>query len=921
MVERGKHMKRRFWYILGAVALLVLIFGSTIANFYTDWLWFGEVGYRSVFLKRIVSRIQLGLISGILFFAVVYLNLWLARRFAPPVSQRYDTNRVRARVGQFARRGFGWLIFLITLGVSFLVALETSSHWMSYQMFTHSTAFGSTDPIYHRDIGFYVFQLGFLKYIYGWLFFALIMAAIGTAIVHYIDRAIEFLAGTPTFAPHVKAHLSLLFAAVLFVKAWGYRLNSYDLLYSPHGFVYGAGYTDVHARLVALQILSVVAVIAGILALVNIYRRGITLPAAALIILIGASFIIGVIYPAIFQKLYVAPNQIARESRYITYNIQSTRKAFNLDTIDVRDFAALNNLTAQDIQRNRPTINSIRLWDYRPIQATYNQLQALGQYYEIENVDIDRYTVNTDLRQVMLAARELSPDAAEQAGVRTWVNTHFQYTHGFGAVMSPVNRATPEGLPEFFVSGIPPRSTVGIDINQPQIYFGEMTTNYVVVDSAEREFDYPAERQPVYTRYAGKGGIPVGSFGRKLAFAWRFSDTNLILSNPITSQSRMMFRREIDERVRTIFPFLMYDNDPYLVVSDGKLFWIRDAYTVSQRYPYSTPHAVVDGLDANYIRNSVKVVIDAYDGTVNFYIADTTDPMLKTYAKIFPGVFRPISQIPDGLMDHIRYPELLFRTQTEVLRRYHMQDPQVFFNQSDLWNIPNEITGITGEEVPIEPYYVVMRLPGEANEEFLIMRPFTPAKRNNMVAWMAAKCGPEDYGKIVLYQFPKDKLIYGPSQIETRINQDSVISAQLTLWDRSGSHVNRGNMLVIPIEQSILYVKPLYLESETSQIPELKRVIVVYGDELAMEPTLDAALARIFGGQAPSEQAQAPRPAAPGVRPGQAPSADVQRLINQAAQQFRRAQELQRQGDWAGYGEQQRALEQTLRQLQQASGR
>jgi hypothetical protein len=900
-------MGRRIRIIIGATILLVLIFGGTLARYYTDWLWFGEVGYRTIFWKGLLTRIELGLIAGVLFFAIVYPNMWLARKIAPPATGRYDTNELRARIGSIARRGFGWLMFLIALGISFLVALEASTHWLNYLMFTHPSSFATVDPIFKRDIGFYVFKLGFLQYIYGWLMFTLVVAAIATALVHYTDRAIEFLAGMPTFAPHVKAHLSILLAAALFVKAWGYRLAAYNLLYSPTGVVFGAGYTDVHARLMALQVLSVVAVIAGLIALANIYRRGVTFPAAALIILIGTSLVLGGIYPAFVQQMYVKPNELRRESKYIEYNIESTRKAFNLDLIQERDFPALNDLTAQDVQNNHATINSIRLWDYRPLQSTYSQLQALWQYYQIQNVDIDRYTINDELRQVMLSARELSPETA-QTGAGTWVNGHFQYTHGYGAVMSPVNRATPEGLPDFFVEDIPPTSNVGINVSQPQIYFGELTTSYVVVNSDEREFDHPAEPEPAYTKYAGKGGIPIGGFLNRAAFAWRFSDVNLVLQNPITSKSRLMFRRQIGERVQTIFPFLLYDSDPYLVISDGKLFWMWDAYTASRSYPYSTPHEIAQGHEINYIRNATKIVIDAYDGTVDYYVADVNDPIIKTYAKIFPGVFKPMSRMPAGLKVHIRYPEQLFRTQSDMLLTYHMKEPQVFYNKGDRWAVPNEIVGIEKGEAPVEPYYVVMKLPGEAKEGFILMRPFTPHSKQNMVAWMGAKCDSDDYGKMILYEFPKDKLIYGPAQIESRINQDPVISPQLSLWDQGGSRVNRGNLLVIPIEKAILYVKPLYLQSETTQIPELKQVIVSYGGQLAMESTLEGALSRIFGGAAaPSATAATARATAPtgvGLNPA------LQKLIDRAASEL---QQIRDQAD---------RLEKTIGEIrQQGRGR
>ncbi|MHB0912000.1 MAG: UPF0182 family membrane protein [Armatimonadota bacterium] len=898
-------MNRRIGRIILAVIVALFIFGGTIITLYTDWLWFGELGYTQVFRTQLATRVALGVIAGLLFFAIVYANLWLARRFAPPVLPRFDERDIRAHMGQFARRGIGLLILGATLVVSVLVALEAQSNWFSLQMFTHPTAFGEADPVFHRDIGFYIFQFGFLKYIYGWLFFTLVVTFIASAAVHYLDRAIDVLAGRPTFAPHVKAHLSFILAALLFVKAWGYRLNMYELLYSPAGVVFGAGYTDVHARMIALSILSVVAVIAGVLALANIYRRGIALPTASLVILIAASFIIGVIYPAIVQQVYVKPNEIVRESRYIRNNIDFTRKAFNLDKISVKNFPAADALSPADLEKNRATLNSIRLWDYRPLDKTYSQLQELGPYYRIANVDVDRYVIGGELRQVTLAARELTL-ADIQSGTSTWVNRHFQYTHGYGAVMSPVNRATEEGLPDFFVKDIPPRSSVGIGIKRPQIYFGEMTDEYVVVNSRSREFDYPAEGTPVYTRYAGKGGIPIAGYGRRLAFAWRFSDLNMILSNPISTDSRLMFRRNIRERVQAVFPYLQYDPDPYLVISGGKLYWMLDAYTVSSRYPYSTPLEI-----GNYMRNAAKVVVDAYDGTVNFYAADETDPILATYRKVFPGVFKPLSAMPEDLRAHIRYPEMLFRAQSAMLLNYHVKDPQVLYNKSDRWDIPFEIVGTSEEQTQMEPYYVVMTLPGEAREEFLLMLPFTPTNKNNMIAWMAAKSGPEDYGKLTLYQFPRNELVQGPANIESRIRQDSSISPQLSLWDQRGSRVNWGNLLVIPIENSVLYVKPLYLESETSKIPELKRVVVAYGGRVVMEETLPAALSRIFGGAAPEEERR------PVQGPTAAPSGASQRLIDQANREFRQAEEAQRKGDWAAYGEHIRRLGETLRRLRQ----
>ncbi len=917
-------MTRRFWPIVGVIAFFLLIFGSSITRFYTDWLWFGEVGYTSVFWTTLKTKLALGLIGGVAFFVVLFTNLWLARRLAPPATQQYHANVIRARVGSIARKGLTFVIFGSALAASVLAGLEASSHWVSYQMFTHASQFPAVDPIFGNNIGFYVFQLGFLRYIYGWLMFTIVVTALATAAVHYLDQAIEVLAGMPTFAPHVKAHLSVLFALALFVKAWGYRLDAFNLLYSQNGVVFGAGYTDVHARLLAFQVLSVIAVIAGILALFNIYRRGVTLPATALVILVGGSFVMGVLYPAGVQFAKVKPDEIRLESQYIKNDIEATRRAFDIDRIESKDFPALTNLTARDIENNRATINSIRLWDYRPLTQTYGQLQELWQAYNIANVDVDRYTINGELRQVTLAARELSSEQLGRVTEPTWQNQRLQFTHGYGAVMSPVNRVAGEGLPDFFLSGIPSVSPVGIKVDSPQIYYGEIASDYVIVNTKQDEFDYPHAGDPKYTRYSGKGGIQLDSYIKKLAFSMRFSDVNMILPNPITAKSRMMFRRQITERVQTIFPFLVYDPDPYLVISEGKMYWMLDAYTVSSRYPYSQPY-VIDNLPRNYIRNAVKVVIDAYDGTVDFYTADDKDPVLKTYASIFPGVFKPLKDMPADLKAHIRYPELLFRVQSNVLLTYHMEDPREFYAKNDRWDIPNEIVETSGEQQPIEPYYVVMKLPGEKEEEFMMMLPFTPANKDNMVAWMAAKCGPNEYGRMVLYHFPKDKWTSGPAQIESRINQDPLISQQLSLWNQRGSQVNRGNLLVIPIEKSLIYVEPLYLESETSKIPELKRVIVAYGDKISMEETLDGALGRIFGEGISTDSRE--RPAAVGGKPavaevpGVTQKPDVGKLTDQAISEYQRAKELQRKGDWAGYGQELNKLEGTLNRLRAEIGK
>ncbi|MDD3926007.1 MAG: UPF0182 family protein, partial [bacterium] len=644
-------MRRGLWLTVGIIALALLVFGGKLVNFYTEWLWFGEVGYSSVLWTRVYAQAALALGAGLLFFALLYPNLRFALRSSAAVLSHNDAGTLRIDFGRIAQRSLGIIAFLAALVAAFLVALDASTHWLQLSTFINAGSFGETDPVFNRDIGFYVFRLGFLRYAYGWLMFTLVITALASAAVHYLRRAVDVISGKLSLAPHVNAHLSVILAGIFFLKAWGYRLDAYELLYSPTGVVFGAGYTDVHARLAAYNILFVIALAAGVLALVNIFLKGIRLPVAAVAVLAGASLLAGGIYPGIVQQTYVKPNEIARESKYISNNIRMTRRAFNLDRIETKYFPAEEKLTSRSIRDNKAIINSVRLWDYRPLDKTYSQLQELWQHYKISNIDIDRYLINDELRQVTLSARELSLQG-DASGAATWVNRHFQYTHGYGAVMSPVNRATEGGLPEFFISGLPPKSNVGIDINQPQIYFGEMTADYALVRTNEKEFDYPSQDQPVYTSYQGRGGIPVGGYLRRLAFAWRFSELNLALKNPVSKDSRLMFRRQIQERMQAVMPFLVYDPDPYPVVSNGRLYWMCDAYSVSQRYPYSTPYSIADGRNVNYIRNSVKVVVDAYEGTVDYYVSDADDPIISTMARIFPGTFKPLHNMPQGLRSH-----------------------------------------------------------------------------------------------------------------------------------------------------------------------------------------------------------------------------------------------------------------------------
>ncbi|MFH1737110.1 MAG: UPF0182 family protein, partial [Actinomycetota bacterium] len=716
--------------------------------------------------------------------------------------------------------------------------------------------------------------------------------------------------------PHVKAHISSLGAVICVMFALGFRLLQYGLLYSSRGVAFGASYTDVHVELPVYWILAVVSLITAALFLANIYFKSWRLPAIGLGILISALVVIGGIYPAIVQQYQVAPNEIAMEKPYIKRNIQFTRLAYGLDKIKSRPYTVSTDLTAAVVEDNRDTVDNIRLWDWKPVLKTYNQLQAMRLYYDFNDVDIDRYTLGSKYTQVTLAARELNtaqlPDTA-----KTWLNQHIVYTHGYGVVMNPVNRVSTEGLPDLIVKNIPPRSDV-LAIDRPEIYFGELTNDYVFVDTKTAEFDYPKGDKNQYTSYKGKAGIPLSFFSR-LMFAARFSSLQMFVSSTLTADSKVLFRRNISERTDAIAPFLYYDNDPYIVVAPGpggsgssgknRLYWIYDAYTTTSMYPYSRPFQS-SGL--NYIRNSVKVVVDAYDGTTDFYIVDEKDPLAKTYAKIFPKLFKPASAMPASLKKHWRYPEDLFSIQASMYATYHMLDPQVFYNKEDTWQVAKE-TVSSGTPQAMAPYYMIMRLPGETEAKFRLITPFTPKNKNNMVAWLSAGCDSADYGRLFVYTFGKERLVFGPLQIEARINQDPTISQFLTLVSQRGSTVSKGPLLVIPLGGSLIYVQPLYIQAEQSELPELKRVFVSYGDKVVMTVSFAEALNQLFGVNAPVTTAPSATTGQPAATGG---AADVNALIDSAVAHYNKAIEAQKNGDWTTYGLELKLLEDALNKLQ-----
>ena len=889
--------------ILIAAAVILLLFWRVIGVI-TDWFWFQEIGYQSVFLTWLWAKVQMGAAFGIAFFLIFYSNLLIAYRLSvrPHVAFERE-NLLQIPPWQVSDSFLKVLILFASLVFTAFAALHGGSEWENYLRFMHAVPFGVADPIFNRDIGFYVFQLPFLNQIYGWLMLVFILSGIAAVFVYFLRRSFLFLPPrTWRVAPAMRAHLAVIAAILFFLGAFGTWLELYELLFAKRGVVFGPGYTDATTQIWILKALIAVCILTGLSIIFWIFKKNWRIPAVFLLAFLALLIIGRGIYPAAVQKLKVVPNEVVLERPYIERNIKYTRLAYRLNDIEDREFPTTENLTLADLKRNDVTIKNIRLWNHAPLLATYSQLQEIRTYYKFKDVGNDRYLINGDYRQVMLSPREISYPALPS---RTWVNEHMTYTHGYGMVMSPVNRITREGLPEFFIKDIPPVSSVDVKVTRPEIYFGESSNEYVFVKAKRPEFDYPVGDKNVYSRYEGKGGVPL-SFWRKLLFSARFGSFTMLLSDDITSDSRIMYYRNIKERVARLAPFVRLDRDPYLVVSpEGRLIWMLDGYTVTDRYPYSEP---IRGM-GNYIRNSVKAVVDAYDGSVMLYVGDPTDPILKTYSKIFPGLFKDLSEMPEALQKHIRYPQGMLSIQARMYRAYHMQDPQVFYNKEDLWAIPSRT--VQGGEQEMEPYYTILKFPGEKKEEFIIMTPFTPSNRDNMSAWMAARCDAPNYGKVIVYIFPKQTLVYGPRQIEARIDQDTEISKQLSLWNQRGSQVIRGNLLAIPVEKSILYVESLYLAAEKGQLPELKRVILAFGNTIAMEENLELAIQRIFGGEVMRERE---------VRKTEAPAgreASDRQIALEALSHYRKAQENLKQGNWTAYGEEIRRMDELLRRIEQ----
>lgn len=903
---RTRQMKVMILFIAALVLLVVFL---RIIGLITDWFWFQEVGYQQIFTVTLLAKIKTGFLFGAVFFLILYGSLLIALRLSREPLFGDQAGSFDIPLRQMEPGALKILVSAGSLLFGLFAAANGSDQWENFLRFVNATPFGVSDPLFRKDIGFYVFQLPFLLHIHGWLKFVLMVTAAATGFIYLIRRSFLFIPPRVwKIAPAARAHLALLVALFFFWGVFGTWLDLNDLLFTKRGVVFGPGYTDVTTQLWVLKLMMGLYALSGIAAIFYAFRPNWRVPAAAVLLLIAVTVLGRGIYPSLVQKFKVIPNEIVAETPYLEKNIRYTRLAYGLTQIEEKEFPTEDNLTAKDLEKNNLTVKNIRLWNHAPLLQTYSQLQEMRTYYKFTGVDNDRYTINGEYRQVMLSPREISYPALPS---RTWVNEHLAYTHGYGVVMGPVNRISPEGLPEFFIKDIPPVSTTPVKVTRPEIYFGENSNEYVFVKTKMPEFDYPVGDKNVYSRYEGKGGVPL-SFWRKLIFAVRFGSITMLLSDDITSESRIVYHRNVRERVSMIAPFAHLDQDPYLVISpEGRLLWFIDGYTVTDRFPYSEPTPDV----GNYIRNTLKAVVDAYDGTVQLYVSDPTDPIMQTYSRIFPGVFKPMGEMPEALRSHVRYPSGFMAIQARMYRAYHMQDPRVFYNKEDLWSIPGK--QVAGGQQAMDPYYTIMKLPGTEKEEFILLAPFTPSMKDNMSAWMAARCDAPNYGKVIVYKFPKQKLVYGPRQIEARIDQDTEISKQLTLWQQHGSNVIRGSLLAIPIEKSILYVESLYLAAANGQLPELKRVIVAYGNNIAMEETLDLALRKIFGGGPMKDrepQAGVKQPAAG------AELSDRQTAI-EALGHFRKAQEFLRQGNWGAFGEELKKTGEILLSIEKKGGK
>jgi uncharacterized membrane protein (UPF0182 family) len=936
---------------VAAVLLLLLVSARGLAGLYTDYLWFDSLRYSGVWSELLWTKVSLAAVFSLLAFGLVWVNLWIADRLAPPIRPPALGETGLEVVRAVIDRRPGLVRLVVALLIGLLIGVGAGSQWNDWLLFRHGDDFGVRDAQFDREVSFYVFRLPFLTFAVDWLFSALLAATVFTAAVHYLNGGIRPQAPGHRVTPRVTAHLSLLLAAIALTKGVGYYLDRFEIMFSTGGLVHGATYTDVKAKLPATTLLIIISVLAAALFVYNARQRGWVLPVIAVGLWAMVAVVVGTAYPAFIQRFRVEPAESVKEAPYITRNIEATRAAMGLDKVTVREFAYDEELSPEALVANAETIRNIRLWDPQVLRSTYQRLQEVRTFYRFTDVDVDRYPVDGQLTQILLSARELNPGSLPSD---TWENRHLAFTHGYGAVLSPANAVTSDGQPDFLVKNIPPVGEP--QITQPRLYHGEAIGGFAIVNTGRDEIDFVREDGTAVTnRYDGKGGVGIGSLLRQVAFSLRFGDINPLISGFIEGDSRILYIRDIRARAEKLAPFLHFDRDPYPVVLDGRVTWLMDGYTTTARYPYAqrAERGRLDpgsGLehDFNYVRNSVKVAVDAYDGDVSLYVVDPQDPLAAAYAKAFPKLFLPATDVPPELRRHFRHPEDLFRVQSDMWGRYHIGDPDEFYSQSDRWNIAQDpgtaapVPTATPAAAPttrppargpvagptegrMDPYYLLMRLPGAPRAEFLILQPFVPFSeddtRRELSAFMVAKADAEEYGKLEVFVMPRDRQVDGPAIVNARINQEPEVSQLITLLSRAGSEVRLGNLVIIPVEQSLIYLRPLYVQATgANAVPELKKVIVAFGQKIAIRDTLQEALVAVFGA-APETLEEGPAgdgdetPAPDATDDG----VEQARLLDAVALAFEEAQAALRAGDPVTYARKMEEARAAFERVRQAT--
>lgn len=875
------------WLILIAAILGFMLFWG--ADFITELIWYENLGYLAAFLTLLKLRLVPGFISFLVIFAFLSLN-WLF------VQKSWEKDRIKK--GADPIRISRYFIIIVSLLIAIAFNSNLFIKWQDVVGFLGRTPFDLKDPLFNHDISFYIFTLPLIESVYQTLFGMIIITALAALIFYLITGNIHLLNRHLKMNNEARFHLLLLVLLSTLLGVLGWQLKCYKLLNSPAGIVYGATYSDVYGRLLFYRIMQILSAVAVLVFTVNLFRNTYKSTLVVLVVLLGVG-LFGQLIPSFIQSYLVEPNELTKEKQFIENNIRFTRYAFNLDNIKATQFNPATSFSADDWEDNVAVLENVRLWDWRALEKTFAQLQELRYYYQMGEIDVDRYNIEGTTRQVAIATREISSDRLTESA-NTWVNRHLVFTHGYGVVISSMHDVTEQGLPGLIVRDIPPKGFITID--RPEIYFGEKTTDYVIVNTRQKELDYPSGEDNVLTSYAGEGGIALNSFLRKLLYSLRFKTTKIILSSDIGKKAKIMYYRQIKDRVAKLVPFLKLDPDPYAVAANGRIYWLLDAYTVSDRFPYSQP---ISGV-GNYMRGSFKIVMDAYTGKTDIYLYDNKDPLGQAYQKIFPSLIKNKEEFPQELIPHLRYPEQLFIAQAHILELYHMTNPDVFFNKEDIWEFPAEL--YHGQSIYMEPYYAMVHFPMERQAEFVLMLPFTPKNKHNMVSWLAGRSDSKQYGELVLYRFPKDRIIYGPMQIEARINQDPEISKLLSLWNQQGSSVQRGNHLVLPMNDSLLYVEPIYLLADQGQIPELRLVVLSDGTELVYGSTFSEAYNKLRKEQV--------TPVVTPLAETNTTSDEKDKLAELAFEAFLEAEEALRSGpNWQAYAAAQKKLKDLLEKM------